>query len=151
MNMDRLQAQLALEEGERLAAYRDTEGILTVGIGHNCIARPVDGVATVGDRITPETCKALFLADIDDTIRQLDEHLPWWSALDDVRQNVIIDMCFNMGIKTLLTFNNTLAAIEAGDWPAAVAGMKKSRWARQVGQRAVRLQGMMETGEWPTL
>ncbi len=148
MNAERLQDQLALEEGERLTAYRDSVGILTVGIGRNCIAKPVEGVTAPGDTITAAQCKALFLEDIDDAIKQLDEHLPWWSALDDVRQNVLLDLCFNMGIRTLLTFNHTLAAIEAGDWPAAVRGMKQSRWAKQVGQRAVRLEAMMATGEW---
>lgn len=148
MNTDRLKAALTDEEGSKLIAYRDSEGILTVGIGHNCIAQPVEGVKTVGDRITPEQEQELFLADCDDAIRQLDEHLPWWAQLDDVRQNVLLDLCFNMGIKTLLTFHNTLASVEAGDYAAAADGMAKSKWAKQVGKRAATLEKMMSTGEW---
>lgn len=148
MNIERLKAELTLEEGDRLTAYRDSVGILTVGIGHNCIARPVDGVSAPGDRITPEKEQELFLADVDDAIRQLDEHLPWWAQLDDVRQNVLLDMCFNMGIKTLLTFHNTLASVEGGEYEAAAKGMLASKWAKQVGKRADRLAAMMTTGEW---
>ena len=148
MNIDKLKSELTLEEGDRLTAYRDTEGILTVGIGHNCISSPVNGVNAPGDTITADQEQALFVSDCDDAIKELDEHLPWWSQLDDVRQNVLLDMCFNMGIRTLLTFNHTLDFIEAGDWPNAVKGMQSSRWAKQVGKRATRLEAMMSTGEW---
>lgn len=148
MNIAKLKEELTLEEGERLIAYHDSKGILTCGIGHNCIARPVEGVLAVGDRITPEKEHELFIADCDDAIKELDDHLPWWAQLDDVRQNVLLDMCFNMGIKTLLTFHNTLAAIEEGDWELAVIGMRGSKWAHQVGKRAVRLENMMATGAW---
>lgn len=150
MNCEKLKTELTLEEGERLVAYLDTKGILTVGVGHNCVAKPVEGVTQVGDRITPEKEKALFLADCDDAIAQLDKRLPWWSTLDDVRQNVLLDMCFNMGINTLSSFVNTLHAIETGDYSVAVVGMRSSKWATQVGSRAVRLEKMMLTGEWPT-
>lgn len=148
MNCDKLKEELTLEEGERLKAYRDSVGILTIGIGHNCVASPVAGVEQVGDEITPEQEHALFLADCDEAIKELDKHLPWWSTLDDVRQNVLLDMCFNMGIKVLCSFHNTLISIETGDWSSAVAGMQSSKWAKQVGSRAVRLEKMMATGAW---
>jgi lysozyme len=78
----------------------------------------------------------------------LDNAIPWWSTLDDDRQNVIIDLAFNMGIKTLLTFHDTLAHIEAGEYDAAADAMASSRWATQVGQRAVFLENAMRTGEY---
>jgi lysozyme len=40
----------------------------------------------------------------------------------------------------------TLAAIEAEDWATAATEMMDSRWAKQVGARAVRLAEMMEKG-----
>jgi lysozyme len=146
MNLETLGKRLAIEEGDRLAAYLDTKGILTVGRGHNCIARPVEGVNQPGDRITDEQDDALFQADVADACIQLDNNLPWWSALDDGRQNVMLDMAFNMGIQTLMTFNNTLAHIEAGEYDEAAAGMAQSRWAKQVGNRAVFLENAMRTG-----
>jgi lysozyme len=146
MNLETLGKRLAIEEGDRLIAYLDTKGILTVGRGHNCIARPVDGVTQAGDRITQEQDDALFDADVSDACIQLDKALPWWSALDDARQNVMLDMCFNMGIATLRTFDNTLAYIEAGAYEAAAQGMAASRWAKQVGSRAVFLENAMRTG-----
>ena len=146
MNLETLGKPLAIEEGDRLTAYLDTKGILTVGRGHNCIARPVDGVTQPGDQITQEQDDALFAADVADACIQLDKALPWWSSLDDARQNIMLDMCFNMGIQTLLTFNHTLAHIEAGEYEEAAKGMAQSRWARQVGNRAVFLENAMITG-----
>lgn len=148
MNLDKLRAELTLEEGARLAAYRDSEGILTVGIGHNCIARPVEGVSAPGDTITQETSDALFTADCDDAIKQLDEALPWWAQLDDVRQNVLLDMAFNIGIRRLQEFHHMLDAAESGDYLEAARQMANSKWAAQVGSRARRLEAMMSTGEW---
>lgn len=148
MNREKLIAQLTVSEGRRNAAYLDSVGILSIGIGHNCVAKPVAGVTKVGDRISDELLEELFDADVNEAILNLDNYLPWWSALDDVRQNVMIDMCFNMGIGTLRTFVNTLRAIEQGEYKAAAAGMRKSLWAKQVGKRAEHLAKMMETGEW---
>lgn len=149
MNINKLRAQLALHEGSRLAAYLDSVGILTIGIGHNCQSKPVAGVSKVGDRITEEQQAELFEADISDVVAEMERLWPWWSSLDDVRQNVLADMCFNMGAPTLSKFVNTLLAVEEGRYADAAAGMLKSLWAKQVGARALRLAVMMETGKWP--
>lgn len=148
MNIEKLEAQLAVDEGKRLAAYLDSEGILTVGIGHNCVAKPVAGVAKVGDTISEELCSELFRADIAESVAEMDRRFPWWTGLDDVRQNILVNMCFNMGGKTLAGFVNTLRFIEQGDYSLAADGMLQSKWARQVGNRAKRLAQMMRTGEW---
>ena len=149
MNREQLKDMLALHEGKRLAAYKDTVGVLTIGIGHNCRESPVAGVEKAGDRITELQCNHLFASDIANVVSDLDHHLPWWQHLDEVRQNVLADMCFNMGITTLKTFRNTLGMMKRGDYEGASEGMLASLWATQVGQRAERLAEMMRTGEWP--
>lgn len=146
MNRASLQARLAISEGDRLVAYLDTVGVLTVGIGHNCVARPVPGVTKVGDKITHGLRDRLFEADVDDAVAQLNHRLPWWRGLDDDRQNIMVDLCFNMGINTLLIFKNTLAAIKRGDYDAAARGLEGSLWHRQVKGRAILLEKAMRTG-----
>ena len=148
MNLEKLEAQLAIDEGKRLTAYLDTVGVLTVGIGHNCAADPVPGVLKAGDSIDDETCSELFREDIQESIDQLDKHLPWWSNLDDVRQNVLANMVFNLGIHGLLQFRNTLKFIECHSYEMAADGMLASLWARQVGDRAKRLAEQMRSGDW---
>jgi lysozyme len=89
----------------------------------------------------------LLMNDLKRVEIDLDKHLPWWSQLDTVRQRVLIDMCFNLGIKGLLGFKNTLAYVKAGQYKQAKTNMLKSKWASQVGKRAQRLAAMMETGK----
>lgn len=146
MNLDTLGKRLAIEEGDRLVAYPDSKGILTVGRGHNCVVRPVAGVTKAGDRITPEQDQQLFQADVQDACAQLDSRMPWWRGLDDDRQNVMLDLCFNMGIDTLASFHNTLKAIVEERWDDAATLLSKSLWDKQVGHRADFLEDAMRTG-----
>ena len=48
-------------------------------------------------------------------------------------------MAFNLGVFGLTKFQNTLAFIEAGDYESASEEMLRSRWAEQVGARALDL------------
>ena len=140
MNRDRLVNQLILDEGMKLYAYQDSLGYTTIGIGRLIDRRKNGG-------ITVEEAKYLLNNDIETAVKQLDEHLPWWRNLTDARQEVLVNMTFNLGIDGLLKFANTLASMHAEEYAAAAAGMRHSRWATQVGARAERLAHMMETGE----
>ena len=150
----RLKAQVKEGEGLRLAAYRCTAGALTIGVGHNCDAKPVPGVSSVGDRIVPELAETLFEEDLSGAVWQTRRALPWVTALNPARQAVLYDMAFNMGIGTrgksgLLSFANTLALMEKGDFAGAARGMLASKWARQVRERrSGKLARQMETGQW---
>jgi lysozyme len=139
MDREAMTRQLRLHEGERLKAYRCTSGKLTIGVGRNLEDRG----------ITREESAYLLGNDITAEWRDLQAALPWVGRLDDVRQRVLLDMAFNMGLGTLLTFRKTLAAIEAGDYQRGASMMLDSRWASQVGQRAERLSRMMATGKEP--
>ena len=68
--------------------------------------------------------------------------------LDEVRQRIIIDMAFNMGVPRLGKFKKMWQAIHDKDFASAKTEMLDSRWSKQVGNRAVRLSNAMETGEW---
>ena len=137
MNRKKMIAQLRLHEGERLKPYRCTAGKLTIGVGRN-----------LDDRgITSDESAYLLNNDIDSHWIELLEHLPWVETLDEVRQRVMLDMAFNLGISGLLTFRRTLGHIKAGDYALASSAMLESKWATQVGQRAKRLAAMMKTGK----
>jgi lysozyme len=131
--------QIRLHEGERLKPYRCTAGKLTIGVGRN-----------LDDRgITREESAMLLDGDIRLLEIELFRALPWASALDDVRQRVLLDMAFNLGLPGLLLFKRTLEAIRTGQYQQAATMMLDSLWARQVGQRAERLARMMATGATP--
>ena len=135
---DRLIRHLIRDEGLRLKPYVDTVGRTTIGIGRN--------LTDVG--ISEGEAYAFLENDLDKVEEALDRSLPWWRGLDAVRQEVLQNMAFNLGINGLLGFKNTLAAVKAGLWANAARGMRASRWAKQVGARAERLAAAMETGEF---
>ena len=86
--------------------------------------------------------------DIQDCEQWLIDEIPdVYNKLDEVRQSVLLNMCFNLGIKGLLEFKNTLSFIGAGDWERAANNMLASKWAKQVGMRAIELSEMMRKGQ----
>lgn len=137
MNLTQLQKQLVLHEGCRLKPYRCTGGKLTIGIGRN-----LDDAG-----ISRDEAMLLLRNDMARAIGAVRTELPWVDKLDDVRQRVLVDMAFNLGIDGLLAFKNTLAAVASGDYDRAATEMLNSRWAGQVGERARRLARMMRTGK----
>jgi lysozyme len=134
-----LRAELKRDEGVRLKPYRDSVGKLTIGTGRNLEA--------IG--IRPDENDYLLNNDIACVEAALDAALPWWRTLDTVRQRVLANMCFNLGIGKLLGFKNTLPLIQCGQYEAAARGLVQSLWAQQVGPRAVRLSQAMKTGVMP--
>lgn len=82
--------------------------------------------------------------------RRLEEHilavhqalsstLAWYDEASFVTKTVLINMAYNMGLKGLLGFKNTLAYMKAGQWNQAARNMEKSLWYKQVGSRAAEL------------
>ena len=138
-------AELRRDEGVVEHEYKDSLGYSTIGVGRLIDKRKGGGLSN-------DEIDYLLSNDIKRTTADLDKHLPWWRKLSPVRQRVMINMAFNLGIGSaakgtgLLGFKNTLAMIEAGRWDAAAAGMLNSKWAKQVGDRAVRLSKMMKEG-----
>lgn len=130
---------LIAHEGIRLKPYKCTAGKLTIGIGRN-----LDDVG-----ISADEANILFENDLTKCKKQLSSSLPFFNSLDEVRQAVLIDMCFNMGLAGLLAFKNTLALIKDGNYTQAANEMLDSKWAAQVKGRATQLSEMMSTGDWP--
>lgn len=130
---------IEMHEGVRLKPYRCTAGRLTIGVGRN-----LDDVG-----ISEGEAHMLLANDIAKVQRQL-MTLDWFNTLDEVRQAVLIDMAFNLGFAGLMTFKSMLGAVRVGDWKEAARQMVKSKWADQVGSRALRLAQMMVSGKWWT-
>lgn len=136
-----LVAQLIDHEGLRLKPYTDTVGKLTIGCGRN-----------LNDRgISKRTALDMLDEDIDLSVQELTTAFGWFAGLDAIRQRVLIDMHINLGLFRLRQFRKMLAAIGQQNYADAAREMKNSKWAQQVGRRAVTLAGMMEHGEGDNL
>jgi lysozyme len=143
-NLQTLIAELRRDEGVRYSVYKDTKGIDTVGVGHNLQAKPLP--AGWKCPLNDVQVDSLLDDDLEDVFHDLDCNLPWWTDLNDVRQRVLANMAFNLGINRLLGFKNTLVFMRQGKYDAAADGMLNSVWATQVKGRATRLADMMRRG-----
>ena len=134
---------LRCDEGCRLTAYPDPlTGAAPWTIGYGC----------TGEGVGPETVWTQAQADdaladrVDAATAALTKALPWFNGLDPLRQDVLVNMAYNMGVSGLLAFQHTLHAVEQGEYALAAQGMLASRWAAQVPKRADRLAQQMLTG-----
>lgn len=128
---------LIRDEGVRLKPYRCTAGKLSIGCGRN-----LTDVGISGD-------EALYLLnhDIERVEKDCAQAFDFWATLDDSRKCVLLNMCFNLGLRGLLKFQNTLQAVKNCEYDKAADMMLDSKWASQVGERAKRLAHIMRTGD----
>ena len=151
--------KLIVSEGLRLQVYKDTLGIDTIGIGRNLEDRgiskeeldwmdipSIDHVYEWG--ITEADAVYLATNDVQIVEEELVRAHPCVDRLDSVRQLILIDMAFNMGVPRLCKFKKMWAAVEAEDFPTAAKEMLDSRWATQVKGRATKLANAMHNGEF---
>lgn len=155
IDRQRLREQLSRHEGRRRFVYDDAtgkpvaigsqiRGKLSIGVGRNLEDRGLDDAEI----------DFLLDNDISDAIRDA-QTLRWFESLDPVRQAVIVELVFNMGLPRLLGFKQMLAAMAEHRWPVAAYEIGNSRWQRQVDPilgdgkgRADTLIHMIRTGEW---
>tara|TARA_Y100000004_G_scaffold24095_1_gene24310 strand:- start:592 stop:1086 length:495 start_codon:yes stop_codon:yes gene_type:complete len=156
-NREALIDQLILHEGLKLQVYQDHLGIDTIGVGRNLEDRGItDGelafmnmlkTEVYEQGITEAHARFLLANDIDIVEKELSNAHPCISGIGDVRIRVLLDMGFNLGVPRLNKFKNMWKAVHDRDFSLAAVEMLDSRWASQVGQRAVRLSEAMKTGE----
>jgi len=136
MDKEKLIEELKRDEGVELRPYKCSAGFLTLGVGRNIEERG----------ITMDESDYLLANDIQICEEEAARVFKWYDTLSDVRQRVILNMVFNLGLTKLLNFKKFLAAMEAEDWEEAGKQMLDSRWAKQVGNRADRLEQMIVNG-----
>lgn len=138
MNLTNLIDVLVRHEGLRNKPYEDTSGHLTIGVGRN-----LDSLGLSDDEIY-----YLLKNDIRRCETELDNSFRWYKDLDQVRQEAMINLCFNLGITRLRKFKLALRAMEVKDYEDASDEFLDSLWATQVGQRAVEVTYMIRFGEY---
>jgi lysozyme len=137
-----LARQLRGDEDTRPCVYQDSLGFWTIGVG-----RLVDK-RKPGSGLRPDEITYLLNNDIDDRIDQLTRRLSWFAGLDPVRQGVLLNMAFQLGVDGLMGFKNTLEFVRLGSYDQAADNMLLSKWADQTPERAKRMAKQMRTGIW---
>lgn len=141
MNLEmrnKLRALLLKHEGLRKFPYTDTTGHLTIGVGRSLSVRGIS------------EHEAFILLD-DDMMWFTDKMtvtFPWFVTLDENRQLALIDMAFNLGMNGFLEFHEMIHALDRHDFDRAAECLLDSKYAGQVGERAVELANIIKTGEY---
>ena len=139
---DRLIEQLRIHEGVEKHVYQDHLGFWTIGVG-----RLVDERGGLG--LSEDEIDYLLKNDIYRSRKELSESFNWFDDLDEVRQDGMCNLHFNIGLTRLRGFKKALHFMESGDFLLASEEFLDSRWAEQVGNRADDVAQMIATGEYP--
>lgn len=140
MNDEQIKEMIQLHEGYMPTVYLDTVKVPTAGYGH---------AFHLGSKIPHKVAELLFEHDFDGVKKDYEILAAnnGGLVLDPVRRAVLMDMLFNMGMVRVNQFKKMFRAILKGDYATAAEEMLDSKWAKQVGPRAIRLAKMMKTGE----
>lgn len=139
--MNNLKQMLRKHEGVKHYAYKCSAGRWTVGVGRN-----IDERGGIG--LSDHEIDYMLENDIKRVQKELDNTFEFYGKLDPVRQDVMVDICFNLGMPRLLKFKRALEAMSLHLYDEAAKEFLDSRWARQVGKRSQRLATMLVTGEY---
>ena len=147
MNNQRLLACLKRDEGCNLKRHL-VAGIPHIGIGINLTnPLPDDVLEYLGvddeddiENITQEQADWLAQSAIDIAIGDAKAiFAECWDNLSAIRQEVLVNLAFNLGQSRLRRFRKMVTAVLEGDYKTAAAEMLDSRAARQTGTRYKRL------------
>ena len=129
-----LLSSVKFHEGLELKPYPDSVGVLTIGYGRN-----------LERGITKEEAEMLLLNDLAISTKE-GESFGFFKDLTDNRQDVIIEMIFNLGLTRFKKFKKTIGYINQANHSAAADEMLDSKWADMVGQRAITLSNKFRAG-----
>ena len=129
-------------EGREPSMYM-LDGVPHIGVGHNIVSRPLadetlevlgieDESELMQVTLTDEQIDYLFNMDAAiatrDVISVIGEDV--FNGLDETRQDVLIDMSFNLGRPRFSKFKKMIAAVQSGDFDEAANQILDSKAAR---------------------
>ena len=142
-------------EGLRLVPYVDTTGHMTVGYGHNLNGGSDANVRAVGAdpealrgkraALTKDQAEALFEADMADVRKDVLTLVPDLDTHPVIVQEILCDLCFNLGLKGLSMFKRTLGAFRHHNYRLAAVNLRQSKWFRQVKTRGLTIVAVLES------
>ena len=127
--MTKLIEQIKKHEGYRSRIYSDSLGIDTIGIGF----------AIKDLKLSEAVCDIILKEKLVDLYSKVKKKIPFFEKLPVEIQDVLLNMCYQMGVTGVSKFKNMLAAMILKDWPTAADEMLDSKWAKQTPHRAKEL------------
>ena len=124
-----------LSEGFRDKVYKDTLGINTIGYGF-----------AIKDLVIDEDIAEMILRrKLEKLINNTNKRFSFLKDLPEQAQDVIYEMCYQLGITGVSKFKKTLAYLENFEYKMASKEMLDSKWAKQTPNRAKKLSDIIES------
>lgn len=146
MNYQRLEAQVKQDEGFRAKPYLDSLGYPTIGYGNRKILGRWVNLET--DALTEEQATELLRADLYTALRDAQQVFCRFNQLDHVRQEVLVNMAFILGLPKLKKFRHLIRAQKSLDYLQMSIEIEDSLMHRQIGERGKRFVRQMRTGRY---
>ena len=139
------------EEGYSEKAYYCTAKKLSIGYGWNLEAnQPTAKELEVLINGSSMRKKVLFEEKLSEQLinakKECQLRIEGFSQMPVVAQEVLVCMCFQMGIGSLLNFKKTLAFLRKGDLKSASVEMLDSKWHNETPSRARKLSTILTRG-----
>lgn len=142
-------------EGRRVRVYKDSLGILTIGIGWNLedpqsvdicehFGLDLDKLKTGQQVLTDPQIDQVFDYQVTQATSSAMSVLPNFATMPDKVQSVVIDIMFQLGLTRFKKFVGTIAAFKAGNWKGAAAHYLDSLLAKQTPNRAADNAAILE-------
>ncbi len=120
MNKQLLLESISKNEGLRLNPYKCPADKLTIGYGSNLADKGIT------------QSEALFLLnnDVIQINSELEKDFPFYKKMDEIRQNVIVEMVFILGLTGFKKFKSMIGYLEKLDYENASIEMLDSKFHR---------------------
>ena len=113
-------------EGFEPKVYKCTEGYDTIGYGF-----------AIKDLVLDEDIADLILMKkLHNLLQRILIAFPWFKDIDETAKKVVINMCYQLGIRGFSKFKKTIYYLETEQYEEASIEMLNSLWAKQTPNRA---------------
>ena len=116
-------------EGFRSTVYQCTEGYDTIGYGF----------AIKDLELTEEIAEQILIQKLSKLESKVRKKFDWYMYLPQEGKDVIINLCYQLGINGFSKFKKTIYLLETEQYEEASVEMLDSLWAKQTPRRAKEL------------
>ena len=127
--------EIKIHEGFEPKVYKCTQGYDTIGYGF-----------AIKDLIIDEdVADIILLKKLLTLLERIHIAFSWFKDVDDNAKNVVINMCYQLGLKGFSKFKKTIYYLETEQYEEAADEMLDSLWAKQTPARAKELSNKIRS------
>ena len=115
--------------------YNDSLGIPTIGYGF-----------AIKDLILDkDIAEEILLRKVKNLAQRVQNKFDWFNTAPDVIKEVVIEMCYQLGLGGFSKFKKTISYLEKKNYLEASKEMLDSKWAKQTPNRAKKLSNIVKS------